>query len=235
MQNAGGRRQETGGRRHRLPRRGSRAVEKARRRKGTLRVRRQCVHPPGVDTLQQAPAPRARSTPHAARRRASSHFRHVAMPRMPMGTPDQKSRHEVLFTRGSATEAKAPRVNTRSRRSLVGGRAELGRGERQVEQVSDQPQNVEDAQHPQRSHQLVGRGAPGDAPDQAAAIGTFDGTSTRGRRLAGERRERIRRGLVHGLAVGCSTTRHDGGGRGTDLGWEIERKMRGAGSLPIPH
>lgn len=49
-----------------------------------------------------------------------------------------------------------------------------------VEEVADQPDNIQHGQHPQRGHEFVCGGAPGDAADETATIGAFDGTPARG-------------------------------------------------------
>lgn len=60
-------------------------------------------------------------------------------------------------------------------------RANLGRSKRQIKQIPNQPQNIQNTQHPQRSHEFISRRAPCDAPDKTATIGTFDGPATRRR------------------------------------------------------
>ena len=82
------------------------------------------------------------------------------------------------------------------------------RARRRIEEIADQPQDVENAKHPQRGHQFIGRRAPGDAPDQAAAIGAFDRPAARAWLVWGEG---IRHGLVHGFAVGGAASGHHGG------------------------
>lgn len=94
-----------------------------------------------------------------------------AIPHPPPPQPPTPTRHA---TKKKGTHPPNSRISRTRRTSL-------GWCKRQIKQIPNQPQNIEYTQHPQRSHEFVGGRAPGDAPDQTAAIRTFDGPATRRR------------------------------------------------------
>lgn len=78
---------------------------------------------------------------------------------------------------------------------IGGGGTRRGR-KGEIEDVPDQPHDVEDAKHPQGGHQLVGGRTPGDPADQATAVGALDRTAPRGLEILLHSGIRICKGLV---------------------------------------
>lgn len=104
---------------------------------------------------------------------------HTHFPQSAIRNPSIPStNHPSLHNPTRDPKKKGRHPNSRITRTR---RTRLGRRKRQIEQIPNQPQNIQYTQHPQRSHEFVGGRAPGDAPDQTAAIGTFDGAATRRR------------------------------------------------------
>lgn len=101
--------------------------------------------------------------------------------------------------------------------SLLGGalddHAGLARGEGKKENITNEPDNVEDPEDPEGCHQLVSRGSPGDSPDQPASIRAFDGTTplwliTLLHTCKWICKSLVRRRGGHWFTMGCTATRH---------------------------
>ena len=101
--------------------------------------------------------------------------------------------------------------------SLLGGVGDdhtgLGRGEGEKENITDEPDNIEDPEDPEGCHQLISRGSPGDSPDQPASIGAFDWTTppwlvTLLHTCKLICKSLVRRRRSHWFTMGCTATRH---------------------------
>ena len=79
-----------------------------------------------------------------------------------------------------------------------GGERLSGRGVEGVEEdISNEPDDIENAQHPQTSHQLVRGGSPGDPTNQPPSVGPFDRAASLWSIVLLHPGERIGKGFVH--------------------------------------